>query len=128
MLRSLLLRVARNDGLRRLVTAAPPTKAVVDRFIAGQSVADGLAAAQRLADDGLYATIDVLGEDTTEPAQAEQATQAYLDLLARVPAAGLTGSIDVSLKLSSLGAWCAMSSGCSAMSRLSVPPNATLSS
>ena len=104
MLRSLLLRVARNDGLRRLVTAAPPTKAVVDRFIAGQSVADGLAAAQRLAEDGLYATIDVLGEDTTEPAQAEQATQAYLDLLARVPAAGLTGSIDVSLKLSSLGA------------------------
>jgi len=104
VLRSTLLRVARNDRLRRLVTAAPPTRAVVDRFIAGPTVADGLAAAQRLADDGLFATIDVLGEDTTVPGQAEQATRAYLDLLGRVPAAGLTGSVDVSLKLSSLGA------------------------
>ncbi|MDQ7992929.1 MAG: proline dehydrogenase family protein [Propionicimonas sp.] len=104
MLRSALLRAARNDRLRRLVTAAPPTRAVVNRFIAGETVSDGLAAAQRLAEDGLFATIDVLGEDTTEPGQAESATAAYLELLAGVPAAGLTGSVDVSLKLSSLGA------------------------
>lgn len=104
VLRSLLLRAARNDRLRRLVSAAPPTRAVVKRFIAGETVADGLAAAQSLADDGLFATIDVLGEDTTEPGQADAATSAYLDLLAGIPAAGLTGSVDVSLKLSSLGA------------------------
>lgn len=104
MLRSALLSAARNERLRTLATAAPPTRAVVDRFIAGDTVADGLAAAQRLAADGLFATIDILGEDVTSPAQAEQATLAYLELLAGVPAAGLVGSVDVSLKLSSLGA------------------------
>ncbi len=104
MLRSLLLGAARNERLRALATAFPPTRAVVSRFIAGEQVADGLTAAQRLADDGLYATIDVLGEDTTVPEQAEAATRAYLDLLAGIPAAGLVGSVDVSLKLTSLGA------------------------
>lgn len=104
MLRSLLLRAAGSRRLRRLVEAAPPTRAVVRRFIAGDTIEDGLAAAQRLAADGLVASIDVLGEDVTDPARAERATQAYLDLLAGVPGAGLVGSLDVSLKLTSLGA------------------------
>ena len=104
MLRSLLLGAARNQRLRAVATAFPPTRAVVSRFIAGERVADGLVAAQRLAEDGRYATIDVLGEDTTVPEQAEAATRAYLDLLAGIPAAGLVGSVDVSLKLTSLGA------------------------
>ncbi len=104
MLRSLLLSAAGSQRLRRLVEAAPPTRAVVRRFIAGDTIADGLEAAQRLADDGLVASIDVLGEDVTDPEQAEQATGAYLELLAGVPGAGLVGSLDVSLKLTSLGA------------------------
>jgi proline dehydrogenase len=104
MLRSLLLRAAGSQRLRGMVEAAPPTRAVVRRFIAGDTIADGLQAAQRLAEDGLVASIDVLGEDVTDPAQAKQATQAYLELLAGVPQAGLVGSLDVSLKLTSLGA------------------------
>lgn len=104
MLRSLLLKAAGSRRLRRLVEAAPPTRAVVRRFIAGDTIADGLAAAQRLAEDGLVASIDVLGEDVTDPEQAERATAAYLDLLAGVTDAGLVGSLDVSLKLTSLGA------------------------
>ena len=103
MLRSLLIRAARNERLRTVATAFPPTRAVVSRFIAGEQVADGLAAAARLAEEGMFATIDVLGEDTTAPEQAEAATAAYLDLLAGIPAAGLVGSVDVSLKLTSLG-------------------------
>ncbi|MGC3953842.1 MAG: proline dehydrogenase family protein [Propionicimonas sp.] len=104
MLRSLLLKAAGSRRLRRLVEAAPPTRAVVRRFIAGDTIADGLSAARRLLDHGLVSSIDVLGEDVTDPAQAERATRAYLDLLAGVPEAGLVGSLDVSLKLTSLGA------------------------
>lgn len=104
MLRSLLLRAAGSRRLRALAEAAPVTRSVVRRFIAGDTIDDGLAAARRLADSGLFATIDVLGEDTTDPGQAERATTAYLDLLAKVPDAGLVGSLDVSLKLTSLGA------------------------
>lgn len=103
MLRSLLLRAAGSHGLRRMVEAVPPTRAVARRFIAGDTIADGLAAAQRLAEQGLMASIDILGEDVTDPDRAERATQAYLDLLAGVPDAGLVGSLDVSLKLTSLG-------------------------
>ncbi len=103
MLRTALLRAARSDWLRKVVSAAPPTRAVVARFIAGDTIAEGLEATKALAKDGLYATIDVLGEDTTDPAQAERATASYLELLAAIPAAGLVGAVDVSLKLTSLG-------------------------
>lgn len=104
MLRGPLLAAARSDRLRRWVTALPLTRAVVARFIAGDTLADGVAAAGRLAADGLTATIDVLGEHTTTAAQAEATTRSYLDLLGLVDDAGLAGSVEVSVKLSALGA------------------------
>ncbi|MEA5118867.1 MAG: proline dehydrogenase family protein [Propionicimonas sp.] len=103
MLRTVLLQAARSDRLRKVVSAAPFTRTVVARFIAGDTIAAGLEAAKALAVQGIQATIDVLGEDTTDPAQAERATASYLELLAGIPDAGLVGSADVSLKLTSLG-------------------------
>ena len=103
MLRNLLLLAAKSDRLREAVSALPFTRNVVKRFIAGDTIASGLAAAQALAVQGIWSTIDVLGEDTTDPGQAERATAAYLELLAGIPAAGLADTADVSLKLTSLG-------------------------
>lgn len=102
-LRSLLLAAAGSDSVRRLVIAAPATKGVVERFIAGETVADAVTAVGRLVDDGLSVSLDHLGENTTDVRQAEQAVQAYLELLDRLQTEGLSARAEVSLKLSAVG-------------------------
>ncbi|MGB2976967.1 MAG: proline dehydrogenase, partial [Propionicimonas sp.] len=103
MLRGTLLAFSRSHRLRDVVAGLPLTHRVVERFIAGETLADGLAAARRLADDGRYSSIDVLGEDVTDSAQAQVAAQSYLTLLQDVGDAGLGPWVEVSVKLSSLG-------------------------
>jgi proline dehydrogenase len=48
-------------------------------------------------------TLDYLGEDTLDPAQAEATVNAYLDLLAALDASGLARNAEVSVKLSAVG-------------------------
>ncbi|NIH85894.1 proline dehydrogenase family protein [Amycolatopsis granulosa] len=102
-LRSPILAAAGSDAVRRIVAAAPGTSGVVARFVAGDTVADAVTRVARLTGDGLAVTLDYLGEDVTEPAQAEQTVQTYLALLDRLYGAGLAGRAEVSVKLSALG-------------------------
>jgi proline dehydrogenase len=103
MLRRALLAMSRNEQVKQGLSGFPPTRDVVDRFVAGSSVEEVLAAAGRLTAAGLRVTIDHLGEQTTDREKAERATCAYLDLLAELGRAGLTGAAEVSVKLSALG-------------------------
>ena len=64
----LLLRLAAHDGVRRLVTSASLTRPVVERFVAGETLADGMAAAARLNDGGMGAILDYLGENVATEA------------------------------------------------------------
>ncbi|TVT46884.1 proline dehydrogenase [Amycolatopsis rhizosphaerae] len=102
-LRSMILAAAGNDTVRRLVATAPGTRAVVDRFVAGETVADAVTAVGRLVDDGLFATLDHLGEHTVDEAQAEHAVRTYLGLLDRLQEEGLSSRVEVSVKLSAVG-------------------------
>jgi len=102
-LRSLILAAAGNDALRRAVAATPGTRGIVERFVAGETVADAVTAAARLIDDGLYVTLDHLGEDTWNVAQAEYTVRTYTDLLDRLTSEGLSARSEVSVKLSALG-------------------------
>ena len=103
MLRGALLRVSRSDKIKNLVTTAPVTGGVVERFIAGETSQDVVAVTRRLVGAGLLATIDFLGEDTTDRAQADSVVVAYLDLLTKLREAGLSPSAEVSIKVSALG-------------------------
>ncbi|MGH8774707.1 MAG: proline dehydrogenase family protein [Jiangellaceae bacterium] len=103
MFRELLLGVADSDRLRRIVEKAPGSRGVVARFIAGDETDDAVRVTRVLADDGLTTTIDHLGEDTVDRAQAEGVAAAYVDLLKALREAGLTASAEVSVKLSSVG-------------------------
>lgn len=100
---SLLMAAARSTRTRRLISAAPVTRGVVDRFVAGEGIDDALAATRRLVDEGLHVSLDHLGEDTRTPAQVDGISTAYLAVLARLGDAGLAGRAEVSLKLSALG-------------------------
>lgn len=98
-----LLAASGSARLKALALRLPATAALVARFVPGETVEDCIAAVRRLAGDGLRASIDVLGEDTTSPALAEGVRDAYLGLLSRLEEEGLAATAEVSVKLTALG-------------------------
>lgn len=103
MLRRTLLALSASDRVRAAVTGVPWSRRVVRRFVAGVDVEDAVRAAAGLVDAGLRVSLDHLGEDTHDRAQAKGNAQAYLALLDRLAGAGLTPAAEVSVKLSALG-------------------------
>jgi proline dehydrogenase len=101
VLRWLLIQSADSRRLATLVRSSPVARRVVDQFIAGEELDDGLAAARRLAAEGMDLTLDHVGEFVGSVVQAEQAAQAYRDVLDRIAAEGLPAG--VSVKPSQLG-------------------------
>jgi proline dehydrogenase len=102
MLRSALLTAARSPSLRSAAEHSALTRPIVDRFVAGEQLDSALAVARELAADRLV-SMDHLGEDTEDRAQADAATEAYLTLLDRLDAEGMAAKVEVSVKLSALG-------------------------
>jgi proline dehydrogenase len=98
-----ILAASRSDRMRRLISAAPVTKQVVDRFIPGESVDEIVPIVRDLTDRGLEVTLDVVGEDITTPEQAEAARDAYLELVARLEPLELGPRAEMSVKLSMFG-------------------------
>ncbi|MEU5629586.1 MULTISPECIES: proline dehydrogenase family protein [Streptomyces] len=103
MLGPVILAASRSDRMRRLVSAAPVTKPVVDRFIPGETVDQIVPIIRELTDQGLELTMDVVGEDITTPAQAEAARDAYLELIDRLKPLDLGTRAEMSVKLSMFG-------------------------
>ncbi|WP_329053587.1 proline dehydrogenase family protein [Streptomyces violaceus] len=103
MLGPVILAASRSDRMRRLISAAPVTKQVVDRFIAGEGVDDIVPVVRGLAGRGLELTMDVVGEDITNPAQAAAARDAYLELVDRLKPLELGTRAEMSVKLSMFG-------------------------
>ncbi|MFT3832691.1 MAG: proline dehydrogenase family protein [Micropruina sp.] len=103
MLKTVLLGLSRSPLVKRAVVRFPPTRRVVQRFVAGESIDDCLRVVHELLAGGLLATIDFLGEDTVTVAQADRVTDTYADLLARIAAEGIGDRVEVSIKLSALG-------------------------
>jgi proline dehydrogenase len=102
-LRSAILAAAGNDTIRNLVATAPLSRNVVNRFVAGETADDAVAATRALVHDGMTVTLDHLGEDTTDESLAEATVRAYLTVLDALAAAGLTEYAEVSVKLSAVG-------------------------
>ncbi|OQO90947.1 proline dehydrogenase [Saccharomonospora piscinae] len=101
-LRTLILAAADNDVIRRVVATAPGSRQIVARFVAGETVADALDAVRGLAADGRTATLDYLGEYTSDPELAEKTVRTYVHLLEELGAHGLARHAEVSVKLSAL--------------------------
>jgi proline dehydrogenase len=103
VLREVLLSASSSEALRQVVEKAPVSRHVVARYVAGPSPLDAVRATADLVDQDLLVTIDHLGEDTVERAQADQVTTAYLELLEALARDGLTRAAEVSVKLSAVG-------------------------
>ncbi|MEQ6902376.1 proline dehydrogenase family protein [Nocardioides sp. YIM 152588] len=102
-LRDSLLLLARSERLKRMVTSLPVSAGVVRGYVAGETVEEAVEAVAGLAEHGIDATVDRLGEDTVEPEHARATVEAYLALLARLAERGLAEQAEVSVKLTALG-------------------------
>ena len=105
MLRQVLLQMSKSTRVRQLVESAPVSRDVVRRFVAGDATADAIRTATEITASHRLVTLDHLGEDTTDIAQARAIRDAYTTLLRSLAAEGLTdgGRSEVSMKLSAVG-------------------------
>jgi proline dehydrogenase len=103
MLRSALLAASRSSQVRTMVEKFPPTQAIVERFVAGSVLDQGITATDDLVATGRKVTLDHLGEDTKDAGQAADTAKAYELLLAALKETGLAANAEVSVKLSAVG-------------------------
>ncbi|MGO9507644.1 MAG: proline dehydrogenase family protein [Mycobacterium sp.] len=105
-MRPALLAASRADGLRRSVEHSSLSRRVVRRFVPGDALGDVLDTVAVLRDSGRFISIDYLGENVTDAADADRTVQAYLQLLDALRDATVRDGVrplEVSLKLSALG-------------------------
>ena len=102
-LRAPLLMLARSRRVKGIVTRLPVSSGIVNRYVPGEATAQAVEATRELVDAGLHVTLDFLGEDTLDEAQAEATVAAYVDLLEQLSEAGLSRNAEASVKLSAIG-------------------------
>jgi proline dehydrogenase len=92
-----------DSALVRVLPAVPKqlVRRLSSRYIAGPTLTDARRTVAELNAAGKLATVDVLGEEITQPEEAEAIAQAYLDVLAAIETDGLDSN--VSVKLTGLG-------------------------
>ncbi|HEV3254275.1 MAG TPA: proline dehydrogenase family protein [Candidatus Acidoferrales bacterium] len=101
MLRSLLLRLSESPRLARWVMRNGASRRVAQRFVAGASLDEAVAAARGLNRAGRLVSLDYLGESVASETEARAAGEIYAGLFDRIAAEKLDAN--VSLKLTQLG-------------------------
>lgn len=103
MLGPTLLAASRSRTVQRLVSTAPGSSRLIDRFVVGETVDHAVGATRTLTANGFAVTLDHLGEDTLDLTQAVATRDTYVTLLGRLADSGLSRRAEVSLKLSAVG-------------------------
>lgn len=101
MLRSALLFLSTQQGIFDFVRHNGVAKSFASRFVAGESVASALQAVKALNAKGITASLDLLGESTSNEQDAYAAQREYLELLDLIEREKLNAN--VSLKLTAMG-------------------------
>jgi proline dehydrogenase len=99
--RALLLFLSRRKSLRGWMETSPLARRLAARFVAGDSLADGLEAGRRINREGISFTLDHLGENVTALAEAEASRDIYLKALGEMSDERINGN--VSIKLTQFG-------------------------
>ncbi len=101
MLRSFFIALSKAAWAQRTITHWKFAWRAASRFIASERVDEALEVVKQLNGQGIFATLDHLGENTTSLAEAQQATDEIVAILEAIAAQGLRSN--VSVKLSQLG-------------------------
>ena len=73
----------------------PIVRRIADRYIAGEEIDDAVATTAQLNEDGMTATIDVLGEEIHNDEEAQEIVDAYHDTLDAIAEHGLDANVSV---------------------------------
>jgi proline dehydrogenase len=101
MLRSALLYLSNQPRVFHFVRNNGLAKRFANRFVAGETLDEALAAVRVLNSRGIRASLDLLGESVTNEREARGTRDAYLEILSRINAQKLDAN--VSVKLTAMG-------------------------
>lgn len=101
MMRSTLLWLSQRQSIFNFVRRNRLAKKFASRFVAGETIETGVAAALELKAKGITVSLDLLGESVHQAAEAEAARDEYIAILRAMSAAGL--EVNASLKPTALG-------------------------
>jgi proline dehydrogenase len=104
VLRDAFIFLSENALARRISMRAPGARTMARRFVAGETIDDGLAAARELVRRGFFVSLDYLGESVKSRHEATAAADTYVQLVQRIGAdAELRERVNVSMKLTQMG-------------------------
>ena len=101
MLRTFFVRLSENSSLRAFAERSSLGRRLSGRFVAGTEIVDAVRATQAVNRAGMSVSIDNLGENVTNPDEARNSAQLYLQILDAIIANQLNANI--SLKLTHMG-------------------------
>ena len=101
IMRQSLLWLSERQGVFNFVRRNGLARRFASRFVAGESIEQGVAAARELSRRGITASLDLLGESVTAETEAAAARDQYLRMLDQMAASG--AEVNVSVKLTQMG-------------------------
>jgi proline dehydrogenase len=101
MMRAFFIFLSKLPWAQRLISKTGVARRTAARFIAGETHEEAIQAVSTLNQKGIAATLDHLGENTTDAAAAKQAVDEVARMLEAIERCGVQSN--VSIKLSQLG-------------------------
>ncbi|MEE9187978.1 MAG: proline dehydrogenase family protein [Anaerolineales bacterium] len=101
MLRPFFIYLSQADWARQLISRWGFARRAASRFIAGEDIDDAIRVVKALNAKNINATLDHLGEHTSTPEKALQATSEIIEIIERVDREGVRSN--VSIKLTQIG-------------------------
>jgi proline dehydrogenase len=101
MLRTILIYLSKAAWARRIITRWGVARRAASRFVAGETLAEGVQTVHLLNQKGMTATLDHLGEHTSNAGEAKQASQDILAMIDAIEQSGVRSN--VSIKLTQIG-------------------------
>lgn len=96
-MRSFFIALSTNKTFRAFSERSSMGRRVSRRFVAGMTVEEAIAVAERLNAEGIEATLDSLGESVMQVAQAEESAAVYHRLLDAIAEKKLRANVSVKL-------------------------------
>ena len=97
MMRGVFLYLSRQPALRKWMEAWPPSRKVTRRFVAGDTLDEALAVCDRLQGEGIFSTLDHLGENVRTLEEASVSCDAYVSALEQIGDRHLSSTIAIKL-------------------------------
>ena len=95
--RSALIYLSQKEGLKDFAARFRLFKKLTTRFIAGETIAEAVAAISELNGEGCSASFDHLNESVANAAEAEGEVREYLRILEQIDQTGINSNISIKL-------------------------------